>query len=216
MRLPRFAIVASFLSLPVGCGGSGATERHGCWRRHDDGRWDVPARVGGQLRFVRFRTLGATDAHVGRKPGAVLDGEHDLRERDRVALADARADRHGQAVPRRRDALPRHADVRQGREPHQVREGIGRRVVAGADLHALAGRRLERAGHRGPRPLRRSRADNVHGLHRAPDDTAGHGRRSRRRRTRRYRRSASIRRPTSTTTPSSGRRRRCASSSTER
>ena len=154
MRLSRFAIVASFLSLPVGCGGSGATSATDAGADSDDRRWDVSARVGGQLRFVRFRTLGAADAHLGRQPGAVLDGEHDVRERDRVAAADARADRHGQAVPRRRDALARHADLRQGREPHQVREGLGRGVVAGADLHALAGRRLERARHRGPRPLR--------------------------------------------------------------
>ena len=152
-------------------------QRDGRWRRHDDRRWDVSARLGRQLRCVRWRALGAADAHVGRKPRAVLDREHHVHERGRLARADARADRHGQAVPRRRDALARHADLRQGREPHPVREGIGRGVVAGADLHALARRRLERARHRGPRPLHRSRADERDGLHRPADDAAGRARR---------------------------------------
>ena len=216
MWLPRFAIVVSFLSLPVGCGGSGATSATDAGADTMTGAGTFQLAWEDNFDSFDVDTLGATDAYLGRQPRAVLDGEHDLRERDRVALADARADRHGQAVPRRRDALPRHADLRQGREPHQVREGLGRGVVAGADLHALAGRRLERAGHRGPRPLQRSRTDERHGLHRTADDAAGHdvgdadaGRAGIDAR-------ASIRRPTSTTTPSSGRRPTCASASTAR
>ena len=174
MRLPRFAIVASFLSLPVGCGGSGATSATDAGADTMTGAGTFQLAWEDNFDAFDFGHWALQTHTLGRQPRAVLDREHDLRERDRVAHADARADRHGQAVPRRRDALARHVDLRQGREPHPVREGIGRRVVAGADLHALAGRRLERARHRGPRPLRRSRADERHGLHRTTDDATGH------------------------------------------
>ena len=140
-------------------------------RRDDDG--NVPARVGRQLRRVRRDPLGVPDALLGHQPCSVLDHQHDVREWDRLPHADARADRHGQTVPRRRDALARHVDLRQGRKPHPVREGLGRGVVDGAHLHALARRRLERARHRGPRPLHRPPADERHGLHRSADDAAG-------------------------------------------
>ena len=140
-------------------------------RRNDDG--NVSARVGRQLRRLRRDPLGVPDALLGHQPGAVLDHQHDVREWDRLPHADARADRHGQTVPRRRDALARHVDLRQGREPHPVREGLRRGVVDGAHLHALARRRLERARHRGPRPLQRPPADERHGLHRATDHAAG-------------------------------------------
>ena len=72
---------------------------------------------------------------------------------------------------------------RQDREPDPIRQGIGRRLLAGADLHAVARRRLERARHRVPRPLHRPRADERDGVHRPPT-TPPVTTRSRRRRTR--------------------------------
>ena len=60
--------------------------------------------------------------------------------RDRLAVADARAHRHDEAVSRGRDALARHAPYGKVAS-RSVREGIGRGVVAGPDLHALARRR---------------------------------------------------------------------------